>query len=437
MISAMAKIVLFVDAMEPTEYGAGWTDTERGLVESGYPKVTPKVTSEVYTGESPSKNGMGAVHSMSEANPHRPQIPTIQEKLEMAGFNVASLHMPYCLPLQMDNGAWISTAMQQQDAGQNPITRMCMQPPAGGDMSDAEADWDRIFNSKREDIYAKSSSMLNAINMGEFDVMFLAIRSPDEYTHFQWHEPYRKQLLEALASEVSRWEVNHDILWWSDHGSEEKKETFRVNKWLMDKGYLDLDIDMEFAERFEEEMMAMQPQDQQRGQDIENQLGVQQAGVEIGEDSQALCMDPYDSCIDVIDDDLDEQELIDDMMDTGMYAGVERAEDRWGEGQHLEQCPDLVTLREDNVLVTGNVHPEPIGMGFMRTGVHSRAGAWGTTDDSLEREGDVTPKELHDVIWEFVTGKSQMKQEVDAYLDQMQSQMEQAQEDFDLDGIEI
>lgn len=424
----MAKIVLFVDAMEPTEYGDGWTDTERGLVESGYPKVTPKVTSEVYTGKSPSKNGMGMVHSMTGPTPHRPQLPTIQEKLEMAGYNVASLHMPYCLPLQLQNGAWISTAMQQQDAGQNPITQMCMQPPAGGDMASAEADWDRIFNSKREDIYAKSSSMLNAINMGEFDVMFLAIRSPDEYTHFQWHEDYRKQLLEALASEVARWQVNHDILWWSDHGSEEKKETFRVNKWLMEKGYLDLEIDMEFADRFQEEMQQMQPQDQQQNQNIENQLGVQQPGVEIKESSQALSLDPYDSCINIMDDDLDEQELIDEMMSSGKYAGVKTAEEQWGQGEYLEHCPDIVTLREDNILVTGNVHPEPLGMGFARSGVHSRAGAWGTTDDSFERVGDITPKELHDVIWEFVTGESQMEQQVNQHIEQMKKNMELAQE---------
>jgi len=424
----MAKIVLFVDAMEPTEYGDGWTHTERGLVESGYPKVTPKVTSEVYTGQSPSKNGMGAVHSMTGATPHRPQLPTIQEKLEMAGYNVASLHMPYCLPLQLQNQAWISTAMQQQAAGQNPITQMCAQPPVGGNMADAEDDWDRIFNGKVEDIYAKSSSMLNAINTGEFDVVFLAIRSPDEYTHFQWHEDYRVQLLERLAQEVSRWQVNHDILWWSDHGSEEKKETFRVNKWLMEKGYLDLELDLDFANRFQEEMQQMSPQDQQNGPDVENQLGVQQPGVEIQESSQAICMDPYDSCIELLDEDIDEQQLIGEMMDSGNYEGVALTEERWGDGEHLEHCPDIVTLRADNVLVTGNVHPEPLGMGFARTGVHSKYGAWGTTDDSLEREGDATPKELHDIIWEFVTGESQVKQQVNAQVEQMKQQMEMQQQ---------
>lgn len=423
----MAKIVLFVDAMEPTEYGAGWTDTERGIVESGHPKVTPKVTSEVYTGISPSQNGMGTAHTMGGPPAHRPQIPTIQEKLEMAGYNVLSLHMPYCLPLQLQNQAWISTAMGQQDAGQNPLAQMCMQPPVGGDMSDSEADWDRKFNGKREDIYAKSSSMLNSINTGGFDIAFIGIRSPDEYTHFQWHEDYRVKILEALANEIGRWQVNHDILWWSDHGSEEKKEVFRVNRWLADKGYLDLDIDLKYAERFSEDMSDMQPQDQQQGQNIKNQLGLQQPGVEIGDDTQAMSTDPYDSCITVVDDELDRDELINEMMGTGYYDSVKKTEEQWGNGEYIDICPDIVTLRADNVLVTGNVHPEPLGMGFMRSGVHSKYGAWGTTDDSLEREGDVTPQELHDVIWEFITGSSQIEQEVMNQVDQMKQQMEQAQ----------
>jgi len=428
----MAKIVLFVDAMEPREYGRGWTDTERGLVESGFPKVTPKVTSEVYTGVSPSKNGMGRVHSMKGEMPGRPMMPTIQEKLEMAGYNVLSLHMPYCLPLQLRNQAWISTAMQQQAAGQNPLAQMCAQPPAGGDMMDPETDRDMIFNSKNEDIYAKSSSMLNAINAGGFDVAFLAIRSPDEYTHFQWHEDYRTRLLESLAAEVSRWQVNHDILWWSDHGSEEKKETFRVNKWLMEEGYLDIEIDLEFHEKFKEQMEQMTPRQQQAGQDIENQISPQSPGVDILPDSKAISMDPYDSSIDILDDELDPQELIDDMMGTGMYRDVKMADDAWGEGQFLDECPDIVTLRADNVLVTGNVHPEPIGMGFYRTGVHSAYGAWGTTDDSLDIVSDVTPVELHDIIWQFVTGESQVNQQVMNQVNQMEKQMEMIQNQPDI-----
>lgn len=425
----MAKIVLFVDAMEPKEYGEGWTNTERGLVKSGYPKVTPKVTSEVYTGQSPSANGMGRVHSMKGQTPHRPHMPLIQEKLEMAGYNVASLHMPYCLPLQLRNEAWISTSMQEQGAGQNPMAQLCMQPPTAGNMQGDEEEIERCLNTRTEDIYAKSSSMLNAIEAAGFDVVFLAIRSPDEFTHFNWDGPWRKKLLERLAVEVSRWEVNHDILWWSDHGSEKKKETFRVNRWLMEKGYLDVDIDIEFNERFKEEMESMQPQRaQQQAQQIENQLGVQAPGVEMLPSTQAVCIDPYDSCIDILDDDLDPQELIDEMMGTGMYEGVKTAEEQWGPGRFLDDCPDIVTLRADNVLVTGNVHPEPIGMGFMRTGVHSKYGAWGTTDNSFEREGNVTPREFHDVIWHFVTGKSQVQQEINQQVEMMQQQMRQQQE---------
>lgn len=424
----MAKIILFVDAMEPTEYGEGWTDTERGLVESGYPKVTPKVTGEVYTGMSPSENGMGMAHSMNGEQPHRPQVPMIQERLEAAGCNVMSLYMPYALPLQLQNQAWVSEAMQEEAAGQNPIAQLCRMPPTAGDMMDPEEDDDIGFNARVEDIYAKSSAMLNANRLGEFDVIFFSIRSPDQYTHFQWHEDYRVGLLQVLAQEVSRWEVNHEVLWWSDHGSEEKKETFRVNKWLMEKGYLDLEIDLEFNERFQEEAQSMSPQDQQQTQEIENQIAPQSPGVEIKPSSQAISMDPYDSCIDILDDDLDPRKLVTELHDTGMYRGVARMEEQWGDGQFADACPDIVTLRGDNVLVTGNVHPDPIGMGFYRSGVHSAYGAWGTTDDSFTREGDVTPQELHDVIWEFVTGESPARQEANKQMEMLEQQFEAALE---------
>lgn len=113
-------------------------------------------------------------------------------------------------------------------------------------------------------------------------------------------------------------------------------------------------------------------------------------------------------------------------MDTGAYKDFYLTEDRWGEGQYIDECPDLLPAREDNVLVDGNLHPEPIGMGFYRTGVHSYYGAWGTTDNSFMPEGDMTPKAFHNVIWEFVTGESTIKQEVEAQLEAVEKTLERA-----------
>lgn len=422
----MAKIILFVDAMEPEEYGGGWQGTERGLVESGHPKVTPKVTSEVYTGESPSVNGMGRVHSMKGDAPSRPMLPTIQEKLQTAGYNVGSFHMPYCTPLQLQNQMWVGDTRQGKVPGQNQLAHMMAGLPTAGHLSKGGEEMNRGFNTRIEDILSRSAEMIKAINLAELDVVFLGIRSPDEFTHFGWDSGYRERLLEEIAHQVARWEVNHDILWWSDHGSQEKKETFRVNKWLVENGYLDLEIDLEFHERFQNEMESRAGQGQQQAIDVENQLGIQSPGVEIKESSQAVCVDPYDSCIDSLSEELDKQELIDDMMSTGMYRSVKLTEDEWGKGEFLDSCPDLVTLRADHVLVTSNVHPDPIGMGFYRSGVHSAYGAWGATDPEFKRRGDVTPRQLHDVIWEFVTGSSQMEQQVQAQVEEMRAQMEQA-----------
>lgn len=422
----MAKIVLFVDALEPREIGGTrFDDTQRGLLESGAPKVTPKVTSEVYTGLSPSQNGMGQQHSLNGERVPRPNAPTIMEKLDRAGLEVLSLYMPYCHPPQIRTQAFVSDTMQGPQPGQNPLAQMCMQPPAVGDLMDPEDDGERAWNARTDEIYARSSNLLNAIRAGGFDVAFIGIRSPDQYTHFQWHEDYRRKLLEDIAHEINRWEVNHDALWWSDHGSEEKKETFRVNKWLMEKGYLDVEIDLEFNDRFTDEMQ----QQQANGGDpnrIENQLGLQAPGVEIQESSQAVSGDPYDSSIDILDDDLDPQTLADDLYETGYYDRVVPTEEEWGDGEYMDVSPDIVAHRADNVLVTGNVHPDPIGMGFYRTGVHSKYGAWGTTDDSFGRKGKVTPREFHDVIWEFVTGSSQMEQAVQQEIKRLEQQFDAA-----------
>lgn len=418
------KIILFIDALEPTHFPGdeGWLDTQRGLVTSGAPKVTPKVMGEVYSGQSPSEQGMGANHSMQGEQVARPRVPLIQEKLEQAGHDVISLHMPYCLPLQLQNAAWISSAMQQQAAGQNPLAQLCQQPPAGGDLLDPETDNAMVCNAKIEDLYAKVASMLTAAMTGGFDVAFLGIRSVDEYTHFEWHEEWRDRVRREIASEIGRFKNNFDVLWFSDHGNEEKREVFRVNKWLQEKGYLELEIDLEFAERFTDEMQAM-PQAEE-GRNIENQLAVQSPGVEMADGSQVVSMDPYDSSIDILDDSLNPSVLIDELEGTGYYDYVRPVEEEWGDGRFLGTCPDLVAMRADHVLVTGNVHPEPIGMGFYRTGVHSKCGAWGTTDESFMPEGDMTPRAMHDVIWEFVTGESQIRSEVLDRVNRMEQQME-------------
>ena len=417
----MTKIVLFVDAMEPTEYGAGWKDTERGLVDSGHPKVTPKVTSEVYTGKSPSENGMGMVHSIKGDMIDRPVLPTIQEKLDAAGYNVGSFYMPYCTPLQTENQLWVGDTTQGQVPSQHPLAQRCVTVPTGGNLKEGGDEVDIGFNNRVDDVMSRSANLTKMISLAELDVAFVAVRSPDEFTHFAWDSGYREKILQEIAHQVGRWEVNHEVLWWSDHGSEEKEDTFRVNRWLMEKGYLDVEVDLEFNERFKQEAGGDQQQD-----DIPNQLGIQSPGVEMKESSQALSSDPYDSSIDILDDNLDRQELMDEMMATGKYKSVQKTEDVWGDHQFIDNCPDIVTIRGDNVLVTGNIHPDPIGMGFMRTGVHSAFGAWGTTDDTLEREGDVTPQELHDVIWEFVTGSSKMEAEVQRKVDEIESQMKQA-----------
>lgn len=398
----MAKIVLFVDAMDRDDLSGRLSETYRGQVPSGGPKVTPKVTGEVYTGNSPSQQGMGKAHAFGSEPAGRPEEPLIMEKLEQEGYSVASYWMPYALPLQLQSGEWISEAMGQKQAGPGQFAQAGEQIPPAGDLMDPDDDGSLAWNSRTDEWFQRSSHVMQTLRHAPFDVVFVGIRSPDQYTHFQQGEPYRERLVEDIANEINRWEVNHDVLWWSDHGNEPKKDTFRVNRWLAEKGYLDIDVDVEFHERLQETQQA----DQQPAQQVENQIGVHAPSVELN-GGDVVSGDPYDSCLTALHDDAPLEEIADELMETGMYRWVKPTEEVWGDGKHIDACPDLITHRADNVVVTGNVHPEPIGMGYQRDGVHSAEGVWGTTDDdfTVPQEESVSPQRLHDVIWSFATAE--------------------------------
>jgi len=419
----MAKIVLFVDAMDKDDLTGRLTQTYRGQVPSGGPKVTPKVTGEVYTGSNPTEQGMGRAHALGGEQPGRAEDPVIMEKLEAAGYNVCSFWLPYALPLQLQSGAWISEAMGQKQAGQSPFAQLGQQVPTSGDLMDPEDDGSLAWNARTDEWFLRSSHLMQTLRHGQFDVAFVGVRSPDQYTHFQQDRPFRERIVEDIAHEINRWEVNHDVLWWSDHGNEPKEETFRVNAWLAEKGYLDIDVDVEFHARLTDVQQDAQP----GGQQVENQIGLHSPSVEIN-GGLAASGDPYDSCLTFLGDP-DQSEvdsMVSDLMDTGMYRWIKPTEEAWGTGRFIEECPDLIAHRADNVLVTGNVHPEPIGMGFHRSGVHSAEGVWGTTDDdfTVAAAHRVSPKRLHDVIWQFVTGESQVAAEVEQRLQQARQAME-------------
>lgn len=399
----MASIIFFIDALEPSEYSSIFDDSHRGYVESGIPKVTPKVTSEVYTGLSPSQNGMGASHSTGGTQEDRPQTAILPELLASeTDLDVGSFFMPYSTPQRTPNQMW--TGGEGKSAGENPMAQRCLQPPKGEGLYGKNMSDPLAFNARRDDAIAKVSAVQNAIRATELDVAFIGIRSIDEYTHYQWNEEYRLDLMKELERLIDQLSVNHEVLWWSDHGNQELKEVFHINHWLQDKGYLNIDVDLEFHERFSDEMEDMRPQSN-NGPEVENILHPASPGVEIKSGSKAVSFDPYDSSIDILDDDLDEQQLIDDLENCEYIEEAFRTEEVWGEGRFMEDCPDILPRRKEHVLTSGNVHPNPIGMGYYRTGVHSKRGGWGTTDETFEVEKDVAPTALHDVIWEFITGE--------------------------------
>ena len=138
------------------------------------------------------------------------------------------------------------------------------------------------------------------------------------------------------------------VLWFSDHGIQEKKETFYINRWLESKGYLKTKILYNKLEK---------QQEQQEG-DALTQVGVHSPFCEVSKDSQAVCNDAYDSSIKILDDSLDVETLKDELMGTGFYNKIATPQELYGNGRYDNDTlgVDLVCDRKDGIMVSGNLH---------------------------------------------------------------------------------
>ncbi|MFB6196730.1 MAG: hypothetical protein ABEI52_00460, partial [Halobacteriaceae archaeon] len=57
----MTDAIIFIDALSPRETTGVLDEWERGEMDAGTPRVTPRVMSSIYTGLNPAENGMMSV----------------------------------------------------------------------------------------------------------------------------------------------------------------------------------------------------------------------------------------------------------------------------------------------------------------------------------------------------------------------------------------
>ncbi|MFB6245202.1 MAG: hypothetical protein ABEJ03_02540 [Candidatus Nanohaloarchaea archaeon] len=237
----------------------------------------------------------------------------------------------------------------------------------------------------------------------------------NSYCHFQHTEerngkPYRQHLidhLQRLVAEIDA-QVDGDVMFFSDHGQTELEKTFRINRWLKKNGWLEYSVDYDFIDDLQEYQGGERHPVDER---VENQVTFGQPGVKLDEEnSKVVCSDPFDSCLTLLCDreDFNEEKFREELMETGMFRSVKFKWELYDEdADFYETVPDIIPDRAEGVFVSGNLHENPIGMGYYRTGVHDYRACYGATcelnvPEGMGRDGMIVPEQMYDVIADFI-----------------------------------
>jgi len=418
----MTDVVVFVDALSPRELTGVLSEWHQGEMDAGVPRVTPRVMASVYTGLDPAENGMLEVSRHGGEQTTRPRKSTIIDRAVREGLSVLSMGMPFCVPFQVDvedvvegdaggdltsllNGDALQGARQTLPPGAENLVTV---PAPQADMVRSHPD--RVYASFRDQTVAYFNRFKEAIRYVEPDVAFVGFRLVDSYAHFQHTErrrgkPYRQHLIDEvaeLAGEIAA-QVDGEVLFFSDHGQTELTDVFRVNRWLKQADWLDYKVDYDFVGTFEDWQQGEQHPVEAR---VEHQITFGRPGVTLKEDdSQVVCSDPFDSCLTLLvdRDEFDGEAFREDLLSTGMYRSVEYKWELYDEdADFYERLPDVIPDRDEGVFVSGNLHRNPIGMGYYRSGVHDRTACFGATTDLSLPDETVFPEDMYDVLAAFI-----------------------------------
>lgn len=437
------KLVLFVDALDPEDvekYCPEMAEDMVGKYDVGVPRVTPNVVSQVMTGLppeemqllrstpffEPSEEGGWEMNEegepeKAEEGPHRglngdPKTgarrvgihdhENILERLDNEGVKVFQFGVPFCSFVDLENGMSVYDELSNE---QLPAFMQFVDP----EYTFREDDWSLIGDVMASDTVLKMESVEQLAREGDVDVVFLGFKHIDHCTH--WHFPEAKegliQLLWDYIQELRR--MDHEVMWWSDHGSKRKEATFRINKYLKEKGHLSYKVDMGFVEKAR--MYGETPQ-------FKEQISLGDGGVRIDwSETVAYCSDAFDSQVDVHPDASGEEieEVVKDLRKHPAVENAWRKEERFDqEAENYWFMPEIIVKRASGVVVTNNIHPDvqvyrerpsdeswqefPEDNMGMRPGVHSQYGCFGGDIDASHRVEDGKPHQVHDIILDFV-----------------------------------
>lgn len=372
--------------------------------------VTPTVLGQIYTGTNPAENGLPAVSRYDQAPRLRPAQPTIPELAAMDDTyeNVLQLGLPFIVPPDLssdppnDGVYWHSSgAMQQQVNAPGEAANLLTIAGPAGDV-EHETNQEMVFNLLVDHCQSTFSTARTLAAGNNFDLVFVAIRTPDSYAHYRHLEgpddgsgkSYRDLLLEEIDNQVRFCSESGDVFVFGDHGARPLDDVFRINRWLIENDYLSVSIDHDYREKLIEDEF-FEIDEKSPGETI----AIGQPGVTVHEDeSVAIAADPFSTGITLLDaaSPLEVGNLMSDLEELECADRVFLTSDMW-DGPLLEEAPDIYIERHPGWFVSGNLAEEPGGVEVTRSGVHDPVGAYGTTAD-IDMPSEVSPVGLFDVI---------------------------------------
>lgn len=411
-----SKAVVFVDSL-------GNDDLEQmpfvrenmatGEMNAGDVYVTPVVLGSIYTGASPSTNGLPSVSRYEQPSRLRPNGPTIPEMAAATTDyeNVLQLGLPFIVPPQVDieGNYWhVSEAMGQQAFNPGEAQPTLTIPAPAGQLDSPEENLDLAFNLRVDHCMTTFGTARNLLAMWDVDLAFISYRVPDSYCHYHYAEggdsgnTYREDLLQQVDREISYLANQAEVFVFGDHGARELSTLVRVNRWLIEHGYLEVEVDHEWRKRARE-YGVLDDLDDVPGDVVQ----VGEPGVTIDEEaSVAVGADPFSGGITLLEGATGQavDELVDELSAVDGIAGVKTRRELFGHGPLLEECPDLYAIREPGTFVSGNLAEEVGGPEVTRSGVHHPIGAYGATSGLTPPDGRVSPRRLFSLIAEDFLG---------------------------------
>lgn len=412
------KAVVFIDSLgdDDLEY-MPWVreNMTLGAMDAGDVYVTPTVMGSVYTGKSPTDHGLLATSRYNQPARTRPvgkTYPEMAAESTDAGYdNVATLWMPFIVPANVtpEGNYWHHSSAMDQHTSLPADFRPVMEIPApAGAMNYPDENLDLCFNLRVDHCMTVFGTARNLMEQWDLDLACIGYRVTDSYVHYHYEKPenepttYRQDLLEQVDREIKYLANQADVFIYGDHGGMEMESVFRINQWLQEHGFLEIDIDFEWYDQAKE-YEVVEPDENVPGEMIQTDAPF----VTVDEaNSVAISDDPFSGGITLLEGatEAEVKRLIDEMGAEGGIEKVAWTADLFGPGDYLEESPDLYAVREEGCFVSGNLHPEMGGAEVTRTGVHHRTGAFGTTTDMDIPSGPVTPVELHHLITDGFLG---------------------------------